>query len=48
MSNIAEGYAHTVTAGANSTGDVSISATNGDVNIYYGNMEKALLIHKEM
>ena len=43
MSNIAEGYAHTVTAGANSTGDVSISATNGDVNIYYGNMEKGII-----
>lgn len=41
--NIAEGYAHTVTAGANSTGDVSISATNGDVNIYYGNMEKGII-----
>lgn len=43
MPNIAEGYAHTVTAGANSTGDVSISATNGDVNIYYGNMEKGII-----
>lgn len=42
--NIAEGYAHTVTAGANSTGDVFISATNGgDVNIYYGNMEKGII-----
>ena len=41
--NIAEGYAHTVTAGANSTGEVSISATNGDVNIYYGNMEKGII-----
>ena len=43
MSNIAEGYAHTVTAGKDSTGDVSISATNGDVNIYYGNMEKGII-----
>lgn len=43
MSNIAEGYAHTVTAGADSKGDVSISATNGDVNIYYGNMEKGII-----
>ncbi|WP_407378088.1 beta strand repeat-containing protein [Megamonas funiformis] len=41
--NIAEGYAHTVTAGANSTGDVSITATDGDVNIYYGNMEKGII-----
>ena len=43
MSNIAEGYAHTVTAGANSTGNVSITATDGDVNIYYGNMEKGII-----
>ena len=43
MPNIAEGYAHTVTAGADSTGNVSISATNGDVNIYYGNMEKGII-----
>ena len=44
MSNIAEGYAHTVTAGKDSTGDVFISATNGgDVNIYYGNMEKGII-----
>lgn len=43
MPNIAEGYAHTVTAGANSTGNVSITATDGDVNIYYGNMEKGII-----
>lgn len=44
MPNIAEGYAHTVTAGKDSTGDVFISATNGgDVNIYYGNMEKGII-----
>ena len=43
MSNIAEGYAHTVTAGADSTGNVSITATDGDVNIYYGNMEKGII-----
>lgn len=43
MSNIAEGYAHTVTAGEDSTGDVFISATDGDVNIYYGNMEKGII-----
>ena len=43
MPDVAEGYAHTVTAGANSTGDVSISATNGDVNIYYGNMENGII-----
>ena len=43
MSNIAEGYAHTVTAGANSTENVSITATDGDVNIYYGNMEKGII-----
>ena len=44
MSNIAEGYAHTVTAGKDSKGDVFISATNGgDVNIYYGNMEKGII-----
>lgn len=49
MPNIAEGYAHTVTAGKESKGNVSITAKNGgDVNIYYGNMEKVLLIHKEM
>ena len=43
MPDVAEGYAHKVTAGANSTGNVSISATNGDVNIYYGNMEKGII-----
>ena len=43
MPDVAEGYAHTVTVGANSTGDVSISATNGDVNIYYGNMENGII-----
>ncbi len=43
MPDVAEGYAHKVTVGANSTGDVSISATNGDVNIYYGNMEKGII-----
>ena len=43
MPNIAEGYAHTVTAGADSTGNVSITATNGDVNIYYGNMENGII-----
>lgn len=43
MPNIAEGYAHTVTAGADSTGNVSITATDGDVNIYYGNMEKGII-----
>ena len=45
MSNIAEGYAHTVTAGNddNLIGDIFISATNGDVNIYYGNMEKGII-----
>lgn len=43
MPDVAEGYAHTVTAGADSTGDVSITATNGDVNIYYGNMEKGII-----
>lgn len=43
MPDVAEGYTHPVTAGANSTGDVSISATNGDVNIYYGNMEKGII-----
>ena len=47
MPNIAEGYAHTVTAGADSTGNVSISATNGDVNIYYGNMEKGIIDTQE-
>ena len=43
MPNIAEGYAHTVTAGKDSTGNVSITATDGDVNIYYGNMEKGII-----
>lgn len=43
MPDVAEGYAHKVTVGANSTGDVSISATNGDVNIYYGNMENGII-----
>ncbi|WP_270517865.1 beta strand repeat-containing protein [Megamonas funiformis] len=43
MPNIAVGYAHTVTAGADSTGNVSITATDGDVNIYYGNMEKGII-----
>ena len=41
--NIAEGYAHKVTAGADSTGNISITAKNGDVNIYYGNMEKGII-----
>lgn len=43
MPDVAEGYAHKVTVGANSTGNVSITATNGDVNIYYGNMEKGII-----
>lgn len=44
MPDVAEGYAHTVTAGNddNLIGDISISAT-GDVNIYYGNMEKGII-----
>ena len=45
MPDVAEGYAHTVTAGNddNLIGDIFISATNGDVNIYYGNMEKGII-----
>ena len=43
MPDVAEGYAHTVTAGVDNTGSVSISAINGDVNIYYGNMEKGII-----
>lgn len=45
MPDVAEGYAHTVTAGNddNLIGDISISATDGDVNIYYGNMEKGII-----
>lgn len=42
MSNIAEGYAHT-TNNASSNGNIYISATDGDVNIYYGNMEKGII-----
>ena len=43
LPDVAEGYAHTVTAGADSTGNVSITATDGDVNIYYGNMENGII-----
>ena len=43
MPDVAEGYAYKVTVGANSTGNVSITATDGDVNIYYGNMEKGII-----
>lgn len=43
MPDVAEGYAHKVTVGDDSTGDISISATNGDVNIYYGNMENGII-----
>lgn len=42
MPNIAEGYAHT-TNNASSNGNIYISATDGDVNIYYGNMEKGII-----
>lgn len=42
MSNIAEGYAHT-TNNASSNGNIYISATDGDVNIYYGNMENGII-----
>ena len=40
--NIAEGYAHT-TNNASSNGNIYISATDGDVNIYYGNMENGII-----
>lgn len=43
MPDVAEGYAYTTKNEANSNGDISISATNGDVNIYYGNMEKGII-----
>ena len=43
MSNIAEGYAYTTKNEANRNGDISITATDGDVNIYYGNMEKGII-----
>ena len=46
MSNIAEGYAHT-TNNASSNGNIYISATDGDVNIYYGNMEKGIIDTQE-
>ena len=42
MPNIAEGYAHT-TNNASSNGNIYISATDGDVNIYYGNMENGII-----
>ena len=42
MPDVAEGYAHTINS-ASSNGNISISATDGDVNIYYGNMEKGII-----
>ena len=43
MPDVAEGYAYTTKNEANRNGDISITATDGDVNIYYGNMEKGII-----
>lgn len=42
LPDVAEGYAHT-TNNASSNGNIYISATDGDVNIYYGNMENGII-----
>lgn len=42
LPDVAEGYAHT-TNSASSNGNISIFTTDGDVNIYYGNMEKGII-----
>lgn len=43
MPDVAEGYAYTTKNEANRNGDISITATDGDVNIYYGNMENGII-----
>lgn len=43
LPDVAEGYAYTTKNEANRNGNISISATNGDVNIYYGNMENGII-----
>lgn len=42
LPDVAEGYAHT-TNNASSNGNIYIFATDGDVNIYYGNMENGII-----
>lgn len=41
MVSVEDRYTHKVTSGA--TGDITVTATDGDVNIYYGNEEKGFV-----